>query len=112
MGGALKRVADKYVHRGGDLQSPKDLFNYLCKNTEKVTIIWVEEDEITDIDSLLLPTVGPVVGISNTHQVLYFSPGEILYRRLRCFCQYPDMCPCFQPKKLQVTAFKGTLTKI
>lgn len=109
VGGALKRVADKYVHGGGDLQSPKDLFTYLCNNKDKEIIRWVEEDEITDIDGLLPPTVCPVVGISNTHQVLSFSPGEILYRRLSCFCQYPDMCPCFQPKKLQVTAFKAVV---
>lgn len=53
VGGALKRIADKYVHGGGDLQTPKDLFNYLCQNTERMTIKWVEEDEISTMDSLL-----------------------------------------------------------
>lgn len=102
VGGALKCIADNYVHGGGDLQTPKDLFSYLCQNTERVNVKWVEEDEISTMDSLLPSTVCPVVGISNTHQVLSVSPGEILYRCPSCFCKYPEMCLCYQPKKLHI----------
>ena len=54
--GALKCCADKYVHGGGDLQTPKDLFNHLQDNTEKVNR-WVEDYKIVRIDGLLPPTV-------------------------------------------------------
>lgn len=50
VGRALKRIADMYVHGGGGLQTLKDLFNYLCQNTERVTTEWVEEDEISSMD--------------------------------------------------------------
>lgn len=79
-----------------------------------MTVKWVEEDDIYTTDSLLPSTVSPVVGISNTHQVLSFSPGEIHYRCLSCFCSHPEMCLCHQPKKLcfDVSASKASSVNV
>lgn len=70
-----------------------------------MTIQWIEEKDITAIDNMLPQTVCPVTGISNTHQVLTFSPGNVFYRSLSCFCIYPEICPCYQPRKLSFESF-------
>lgn len=74
---------------------------YLQETVENVTVTWIEEEEISVIDEMLPPSVRPVTGISSTHQILSFAPGEIFYRALSCFCKYPDMCACHKPTHLQ-----------
>ena len=39
LGGVLKRKADMYVLGGSDLQTPRDLYEYLQKSSENVTIM-------------------------------------------------------------------------
>jgi len=97
VGGVLKRKADMYVLRGSDLQTPRDPL----KSSENVTIMWIEEEQISTMDEMLPPSVRPVTGISSTHQVLSFSPGKIFYRDLSCFCQYPVMCTCHKLHQLK-----------
>ncbi|XP_026100440.1 uncharacterized protein LOC113071286 isoform X2 [Carassius auratus] len=84
VGGVLKRKADMYVLGGSDLQTPRDLYEYLQKSSENVTIMWIEEEQISTMDEMLPPSVRPVTGISSTNQVLSFAPGKIFYRDLRC----------------------------
>ena len=57
-----------------DLQTPRDLYQYLQKSSENVTIMWIEEEQISTMDEMLPPSVRPVTG------------------DLSCFCQYPGMC--------------------
>ena len=102
VGGVLKRKADMYVLGGNDLQTPRDLFEYLHKSSENVTVMWIEEEKISNMDEMIPPsTVRPVTGISTTHQILSFSPGKIVYRDLSCFCQFPQICTCHNPRTLQ-----------
>ena len=101
VGGVLKRKADMHVLGGSDLQTPRDLYEYLQKSSENVTIMWVEEEQISTMDEMLPPSVRPVTGISSTHQVLSFAPGKIFYRDLSCFCQHPGMCTCHKLHQLE-----------
>lgn len=48
---------------------------------------------------MLPPSVQLVKGILSTHQVLWPSPRVILYRDLSCFCEYPNECSCYNPKR-------------
>ena len=91
LGGVLKRKADMHVLGGSDLQKPSDMYEYLQKSSENVT----------RMDEMLPPSVRPLTGISSTHQVLSFSPGNIFYRDLSCFCQYPGMCTCHKLHQLE-----------
>ena len=67
----------------------------------KVTVMWIEEEKISNMDEMVPPSVRPVTGISTTHQVLSIFPGKIVYRDLSCFCQFPQICTCHNPRKLQ-----------
>ncbi|KAJ8412208.1 hypothetical protein AAFF_G00144750 [Aldrovandia affinis] len=101
VGGVLKHKADMHVLGGSDLKTPMDLYNYLQKSSENVTVKWIEEEDISAMDEMLPPSVRPVTGISNRHQVLSFFPGKIFYRALSCFCKYPEICPCHKLSKLE-----------
>ena len=101
VGGVLKRKADMYVLGGSDLQTPRDLYEYLQKSSETVTVMWIEEEKISNMDEMVPPSVRPVTGIIATHQVLSFSPGKIVYRDLSCFCKFPQICTCHKPRTLQ-----------
>ncbi|XP_010783826.1 uncharacterized protein isoform X2 [Notothenia coriiceps] len=102
VGGAVKRMADNHVHGGQDIQSPKDLYDFLIqKEVPNIQFKWINEADIQVFDEMLPPSVPKVPGILTTHQILSFSPGEIFYRTLSCFCRYPEMCSCFSPKKMR-----------
>ena len=101
VGGVLKHKADMHVFGGSDLQTPRDLFDYLQQSTENVTVKWIEEEHISAMDEMLPSSVPPVTGISSTPQVLSFSPGNIFYRGLSCFCKYPVICTSHKLKKLE-----------
>lgn len=105
VGGALK-CADKYVHRGGDLQSAKDLFNCLCNNKDKVVIRWGEEDKITDIDSLLPPTVCCVVGISNNTKCFPFHLAKYNTGILAAFASTQICAPAFSQRNCRSLCLK------
>lgn len=103
VGGAVKRMADNHVHGGKDLQSPKDLYEFLInREVENIRFKWIDETDIEIFNEMLPPSVTKVPGILNTHQILSFSPGEIYYRGLSCFCSYPEMCECFTPTKMRL----------
>lgn len=46
VGGSIKRCADEFVKKGGDLQSPKELYPMLEKTQSGVKYFWIAEDEI------------------------------------------------------------------
>lgn len=101
VGGAVKRMADMHVASGNDLQSPRDVYDFLSSKEETtVKFRWIEESDIEIYDKMLPSSVQPVSGILRTHQVLSPSPGVILYRDLSCFCEYPNECACYNPKRM------------
>ncbi|KAI4804558.1 hypothetical protein KUCAC02_026183 [Chaenocephalus aceratus] len=103
VGGAVKRMADNHVHGGKDLQNPKDLYAFLInREVENIRFKWIDESDINVFNEMLSPSVPKVPGLLKTHQILSFCPGEIYYRDLSCFCQYPEMCECFKPTKMRV----------
>ncbi|KAJ4942266.1 hypothetical protein JOQ06_012132 [Pogonophryne albipinna] len=103
VGGAVKRMADNHVHGGKDLQNPKDLYEFLInREVENIRFKWIDESDINVFNEMLPPSVPKVPGLLKTHQILYFCPGEIYYRDLSCFCQYPEMCECFKPTKMRM----------
>lgn len=101
VGGVLKRKADMHVRGGNDVQTPMDLYDYLQKSSDNVTVKWVTEEDISAMDEMLPPSVRPVTGIRSTHQVLSSAPGQVFYRALSCFCKHPEVCRCHKLKKLE-----------
>ncbi|KAF3860135.1 hypothetical protein F7725_000390 [Dissostichus mawsoni] len=69
---------------------------------ENIRIKWIDESDINVFNEMLPPSVPKVPGLLKTHQILSFCPGEIYYRDLSCFCQYPEMCECFKPTKMRM----------
>ncbi|XDV26000.1 hypothetical protein PO909_029816 [Leuciscus waleckii] len=95
-------MADNHVHGGQDIQSPKDLYEFLArKEVPNIKFKRIDEADIQVFNEMLPPSVPKVPGILNTHQILSFSAGEIFYRALSCFARYPEMCDCFSPSKMR-----------
>ncbi|XP_076594582.1 uncharacterized protein LOC143325434 isoform X2 [Chaetodon auriga] len=47
VGGAVKRMADGHVKKGGDIQTPQDLFTFLQTTPSNVRFFWVTEEDVT-----------------------------------------------------------------
>ncbi|KAI9515349.1 hypothetical protein NQZ68_026082 [Dissostichus eleginoides] len=93
-------MADNHVHGGKDLQIPKDFL--INREVENIRFKWIDESDINVFNEMLPPSVPKVPGLLKTHQILSFCPGEIYYRDLSCFCQYPEMWECFKPTKMRM----------
>ncbi|CAB1429993.1 unnamed protein product, partial [Pleuronectes platessa] len=54
IGGAVKREADRYVQRGGELQTPLDFYEMLAKKSGSIiTYHWISEESIQKYDELI-----------------------------------------------------------
>ncbi|XP_069139889.1 uncharacterized protein [Argopecten irradians] len=97
IGGAIKRTADNYVNKGGDIKDASDLVDALTSAGSSIIIHKVVEDEVTAIEATLPTTLKPLLKTMQIHQVLVSSPGEVRHRVLSCFCQKPTFCNCYDP---------------
>ena len=101
IGGAVKRDADLYVQRGGDLQTPLDVYEMLAKKTgSAITFHWISEEIIEKYDELIPGKLATVKGTLKIHQVLSVEAGKISHRQVSCFCTHAEMkpCSCYQPQ--------------
>lgn len=100
IGGAIKREADLYVHRGGELQTPQDLYEMLNKRLgSSITHYWVSKESIKKCDELIPGSLEAVKGTFKIHQILSSQPAQITHREVSCFCKCSGMspCPCYKP---------------
>ncbi|KAI4819962.1 hypothetical protein KUCAC02_027962 [Chaenocephalus aceratus] len=100
IGGAIKREADLYVHRGGELQTPQDLYEMLNKRLgSSITYYWVSRESIESCDELIPGSLQAVKGTFKIHQVVSSQPAQITHREVSCFCKRLEMspCPCYKP---------------
>ncbi|KAK1875721.1 Isopentenyl phosphate kinase [Dissostichus eleginoides] len=100
IGGAIKREADLYVHRGGELQTPQDLYEMLNKRLgSSITYYWVSRESIESCDELIPGSLQAVKGTFKIHQVVSSQPAKITHREVSCFCKRLEMspCPCYKP---------------
>ncbi|KAK0139205.1 PiggyBac transposable element-derived protein 4 [Merluccius polli] len=75
VGGAVKRMADMHVQSGNDLQSPRDVYEFLASKMQtNVKFKWIEESDIEPYDNMLPPTVRPVT----CELFLYISQSRLL----------------------------------
>ncbi|CAJ1050756.1 uncharacterized protein LOC111858282 [Xyrichtys novacula] len=105
IGGAVKRDADLYVRRGGELQTPLDLYEMLTKKSgSTITHYWVNEESIQKYDELVPEKLTAVKGTLKIHQVLSSQAAQISHREVSCFCQHAEMktCLCYQPVKVDL----------
>lgn len=106
VGGAVERMADMHVQSGYDFHSPRDVYEFLSSKTQtSVKFKWIEEADIETFDKMLPPSVRPVTGILNTHQVWSSSPGVIMYRDVSRFPNLNWMTPL----RKKISAQKGNL---
>lgn len=106
IGGAIKREADLYVNRGGELQTPKALYEMLTKRNSSITLYWVTSESIETCDELIPGNLEAVKGTMKIHQVVSSQPAKITHREVSCFCKRLEMnpCPCYQPVMVDLKA--------
>lgn len=105
IGGAVKRDADLYVRRGGELQTPLDLYKMLAKKSgSTITHHWINEESIQKYDELIPDNLTAVRGTLKIHQVLSSQAAQISHREVSCFCKHAEMktCLCYQPVKVNL----------
>lgn len=107
VGGSIKRSADAFVHQGGDIQCPQELFSFLEKSSSTVKFKWISEDDILLIDEAV-PNALPVVkGTLGIHQITTDSAGKIFHREVSCFCHRLGLpCECGTPSFLDFSSGK------
>ncbi|KAK0152137.1 hypothetical protein N1851_006503 [Merluccius polli] len=98
VGGSIKRSADAFVHQGGDIQGPQELFSFLEKSSSTVKFKWIAEDDIVRVDEAV-PNALPVVkGTLGIHQITTDTPGKMCHREVSCFCLRLGLqCECGSP---------------
>lgn len=105
IGGAVKRDADLYVRRGGELQTPLDLYGMLAKKSgSNITYHWINDESIQKYDELIPENLTAVKGTLKIHQVLSSCAAQISHREVSCFCKHAVMktCLCYQPVKVNL----------
>ncbi|XP_022078608.1 uncharacterized protein LOC127533326 [Acanthochromis polyacanthus] len=105
VGGSVKRGADTFVLQGGDLQNPKDLFEFLKKSDSNVEFFWISEEDISLIDEAVPEELPVVKGTLAIHQVTASAttPGKISFRDVSCFCHRNGVvCECGEPCEFEM----------
>lgn len=93
VGGSIKRCADEFVKKGGDLQSPKELYTMLEKTQSSVKYFWIAEDEINWFNEAVPNELPAVKGTLNIHQIISNEPGKVSR-----FCSRAGIsCECNAP---------------
>lgn len=102
IGGSIKRDADLYVCRGGELQTPLELYEMLAKKSgSAITPHWISTERIQKYDELIPDKLTAVKGTLKIHQVFSSQAAQISHREVSCFCKHVEMksCLCYQPVK-------------
>lgn len=86
VGGAVKRCADDFVQKGGDIQNPKDLFTVLQETASSIKYFWTGEAEVSRYDDAVPDNLPPVKGTLKIHQIVTNQPGKIHLWEISCFC--------------------------
>lgn len=100
IGGAIKREADRFVQRGGELQTPQQLYEMLnTRLGSSITHYWVNRESIEKCDELIPDNLEAVKGTFKIHQVWSTQPSQITHRTVSCFCRKAERspCPCYKP---------------
>lgn len=100
IGGAIKREADRFVQRGGELQTPQQLYEMLnTRLGSSITHYWVNRESIEKCDELIPDNLEAVKGTFKIHQVWSTQPSQITHRTVSCFCRKTERspCPCYKP---------------
>ena len=58
----MKRLADDYVKKGGDIQKTEDLLKFLQSTASNVRFFWITEDDISRYDEAVPDSLPPVKG--------------------------------------------------
>jgi len=97
VGGTLKRTADKLVTNGRDIPDAHELYKALTETSTTVKLFYVASEAVEQAMEKMPGQIPPVPSTMKTHQVVTFTPGEILYREISCMCstQKQLRCQCF-----------------
>ncbi|KAK9977123.1 hypothetical protein ABG768_018944 [Culter alburnus] len=95
VGAAIKRQADAIVAQGIDIPNGKVLYEKLRDQPSSVQLMYVTEEEIERMDSVLPEDLITIKGTMQIHQIVSTRPGDISWRVLSCFCSEPQICQCF-----------------
>ena len=96
VGGAVKRLADEHVKKGGDIQKPEDLCQLLQSTASNIRYFWVsDKSDVSRYDESVPDNLPPVKGTFQIHQIESTEPGKIQHRKVSCFCSRNETaCEC------------------
>lgn len=95
IGGSVKRQADAFVLTGFDIPDAKKLYHCLESAESLTKFYFIDDRDITSIDSRCCNTVRAITGTMKLHQVQTDERLNVSYRNLSCFCQRPTICTCY-----------------
>ena len=102
VGGAIKRLADDHVKKGGDIQKPEDLYQLLQSTASNIRHFWVSETDVSRYDEAVPDNLPPVKGTFKIHQIESTEPGKIHHREVSCFCsRQKSPCECGPSVEIQ-----------
>lgn len=95
--GTLKRTVDKLVTNRCDIPDAHELYKALRETSTTVKLFYVAREAMEQAMERMPRKIPPVPSTMKTHQVVTFTPGEILYREVSCMCstQKQLRCQCF-----------------
>ena len=102
VGGAVKRLADEHVKKGGDIQKPEDLYQLLQSTASNIRYFWVSESDVSRYDENVPENLPPVKGTFQIHQIESTAPERIHHREVSCFCsRNQTKCECGPSVEIQ-----------
>lgn len=79
LGATLKRTADKLVTNGRNIPDAHELYKTLTETSTTVKLFYVASEAVEQAMERMPGQIPPVPSTMKTHQVVTFTPGEILY---------------------------------
>ena len=112
VGGALKRLVDRYIAKGNDISEPRELFKALLDMGTSVMLYYVDSDAVSELQKQVtqykLPTL---TGTMKMHQCVMNSltVRSVAFRELSCLSSKDKyyLCVCFGAKAITYPAHPG-----
>jgi hypothetical protein len=99
IGGCLKRQADCRLNAGIDIPSAEELFKVLSNEESCITLYYIEDADIVNVESSCSKNLKPIQGTMKLHQVITDEELCVASRNLSCFCTRPTVCTCYSLKR-------------
>lgn len=85
VGGSMKRLADRIVRTNTTIQDASDFYNYVSKESDKVELIYITEQQVNQIKSEIDAwECKPVKGLMQMHEAAAIN-GKLFVKPTSCY---------------------------